>query len=279
MLRTWLFEFDGVSALTGIGLLCGSYLAAHRLTCVASWLRRRGHSGSGMQGARAARTARLLGSAGVVLACVSPVTALGAKGGGRPGDASRTAAAPPWDSAPPAENAPNSRAGGPSVDRPWESERHLLRATRGTPHRSAESSAPPWSGDGSSPPRPSRRTGAAADSQREARDDEAGARREDRGAHRGPDHESPVSVRGAHSPDKNDASGARTQEGIRRTWTVRGGDTLWDIAAHVLGTSDQARIARYWPAIHRANRATIGADPSLIFPGQSLRLPMEGLDQ
>jgi nucleoid-associated protein YgaU len=57
---------------------------------------------------------------------------------------------------------------------------------------------------------------------------------------------------------------------------VERGDTLWDIAAQVLATSDRARIARYWPELHRANRDVIGANPSLIFPGQILRLPPEG---
>jgi nucleoid-associated protein YgaU len=57
------------------------------------------------------------------------------------------------------------------------------------------------------------------------------------------------------------------------------GDTLWDIAAGVLGTDDAARIARYWPAIHRANRHTIGHDPSLIIPGMVLHLPVECTDR
>jgi nucleoid-associated protein YgaU len=55
---------------------------------------------------------------------------------------------------------------------------------------------------------------------------------------------------------------------------VSKGDTLWHIAGDVLGTDDVARIARYWPAIHRANRRVIGADPGLIFPGTLLRLPV-----
>lgn len=50
------------------------------------------------------------------------------------------------------------------------------------------------------------------------------------------------------------------------TYVVRGGDTLWDIAAHHLG--DGAR----WPEIYAANRDLI-ADPDLIYPGQELRIP------
>ncbi|MDQ3662989.1 MAG: LysM peptidoglycan-binding domain-containing protein [Actinomycetota bacterium] len=59
------------------------------------------------------------------------------------------------------------------------------------------------------------------------------------------------------------------------TYTVTSGDALWSIAARALGTEDPRRIARYWPRIHRLNRAVIGADPSLIYPGQVLRLPPE----
>jgi nucleoid-associated protein YgaU len=42
-----------------------------------------------------------------------------------------------------------------------------------------------------------------------------------------------------------------------------------------LGTTEARRIARYWPRIHRANRAVIGGDPNLIVPGQVLTLPPE----
>lgn len=59
-----------------------------------------------------------------------------------------------------------------------------------------------------------------------------------------------------------------------RTHTVAAGDTLWGIAARVLATDDPRRIARYWPKIHRANRAAV-PDPNLIRPGQVLRLPDE----
>lgn len=58
-----------------------------------------------------------------------------------------------------------------------------------------------------------------------------------------------------------------------RRYVVRSGDTLWDIAAEVLRTDNPRRIARYWPRIHRANRALIGSNPHLIRPGQVLELP------
>ena len=58
-------------------------------------------------------------------------------------------------------------------------------------------------------------------------------------------------------------------------WVVMPGDTLWDIAASHLHTTDDSRIARYWPLIHRENRDVVGSDPSLIRPGQVLELPPE----
>ena len=61
-----------------------------------------------------------------------------------------------------------------------------------------------------------------------------------------------------------------------RRYVVKSGDTLWGIAATVLRTNDQRRIARYWPLIHRENVALIGPNPNLIFPGQVLLLPTEG---
>lgn len=57
-------------------------------------------------------------------------------------------------------------------------------------------------------------------------------------------------------------------------YVVRGGDTLWDIAAADLGAgADDALVATHWRRIHELNRAVIGADPDLIHPGQRLRLP------
>jgi nucleoid-associated protein YgaU len=92
------------------------------------------------------------------------------------------------------------------------------------------------------------------------------------GRARGPAEHAADPPKGATKPD-------RTSElhppPIRTEWIVQPGDTLWDIAAQVLESQDQARIARYWPAIHRANRAVIGANPNLILPGQILKLPQE----
>ncbi|GAA4113308.1 hypothetical protein GCM10022215_10430 [Nocardioides fonticola] len=55
---------------------------------------------------------------------------------------------------------------------------------------------------------------------------------------------------------------------------VRPGESLWSIAADLLGPSaDDAAIAAAWPALYRANAAHIGADPDLLLPGTDLTLP------
>jgi nucleoid-associated protein YgaU len=58
-------------------------------------------------------------------------------------------------------------------------------------------------------------------------------------------------------------------------YTVKPGDTLWDIAAtHLQPTQrSSARINRSWRQIYRANRSAIGADPDLIHPGTGLDVP------
>ncbi|MEW2592989.1 transglycosylase family protein [Micromonospora aurantiaca] len=49
------------------------------------------------------------------------------------------------------------------------------------------------------------------------------------------------------------------------TYVVRRGDTLSEIAV-------AQRVDGGWRALHERNRAVVGDDPSLIFPGQQLRL-------
>lgn len=55
---------------------------------------------------------------------------------------------------------------------------------------------------------------------------------------------------------------------------VTAGDSLWSLAARSLppGASER-QIAAEWPRWYAANRALIGADPSLIRPGQHLHAP------
>jgi nucleoid-associated protein YgaU len=60
---------------------------------------------------------------------------------------------------------------------------------------------------------------------------------------------------------------------VHEKYVVRENDSLWTIAEDLLGADDVRAVARYWPRIHQANRATIGPDPSLIRPGQVLELP------
>lgn len=57
-------------------------------------------------------------------------------------------------------------------------------------------------------------------------------------------------------------------------YVVRRGDTLWDIARrHLPADAGPSRVARAWPRWYAANRGVIGADPSLIVPGQRLLVP------
>jgi nucleoid-associated protein YgaU len=60
----------------------------------------------------------------------------------------------------------------------------------------------------------------------------------------------------------------------RSSYQVRLGDSLWQIAAHLLGTgADDASVAAAWPELYVANRDAIGADPDVILPGTVLQVP------
>ncbi|WP_208749234.1 LysM peptidoglycan-binding domain-containing protein [Arthrobacter sp. PM3] len=68
----------------------------------------------------------------------------------------------------------------------------------------------------------------------------------------------------------------RTQDipGAGREVTVRPGDSLWSIAATVLGPlASDADIAREWPRLYATNRGVIGDNPHLLRPGLLLTLP------
>ncbi|MFJ9798499.1 transglycosylase family protein [Streptomyces sp. NPDC101145] len=60
---------------------------------------------------------------------------------------------------------------------------------------------------------------------------------------------------------------ARTGDGLAPdgTYTVQPGDNLWTIA-------DSHELPGGWTALYDANRETVGTDPDLILPGQSLDL-------
>jgi LysM domain len=66
-----------------------------------------------------------------------------------------------------------------------------------------------------------------------------------------------------------------------RSYTVKAGDTLWDIAGAHLPPSQRsaATIHRYWPQVYRANRQVVGADPDLIHPGTNLAVAPFRLDR
>ncbi len=131
--------------------------------------------------------------------------------------------------------------------------------------------APPWSEPtGFTPPRLLGRTGEVSTSPGDGvRPHEEPRRR----GHRPPDR--PAGRQSVVAHDGGDAGGSKRSRVAPERVQVKPGDSLWSIAADVLGTADPARIARYWPRIHRANRQVIGANPNLIFPGQILELPAE----
>lgn len=60
---------------------------------------------------------------------------------------------------------------------------------------------------------------------------------------------------------------ARPIGGALRTHRVVRGDTLWHIAARYLGNGGR------WPEIYNMNRAVVGGNPNLIFPGQIFKVP------
>ena len=70
---------------------------------------------------------------------------------------------------------------------------------------------------------------------------------------------------GAHRPQRS---------GPPETVLVRPGDCLWRLASELIGTgSPDTDVARTMQALYRANRAAIGPDPDLIFPGTRLKTP------
>lgn len=92
--------------------------------------------------------------------------------------------------------------------------------------------------------------------------------------------QSPAPHRGAHTSDAALRAHANYRSGdalaTGSTVTVRRGDSLWLICADLLPASaTQTDIAHAWPLLYQANRDIIGANPSLIYAGQQLELPVE----
>jgi len=70
------------------------------------------------------------------------------------------------------------------------------------------------------------------------------------------------------------AGRAHPHPSVRTAVVVRPGDCLWSVAARDLGRDATAtRVAAAWPLWWAANRASIGADPDLVIPGQRLLRP------
>ena len=83
-------------------------------------------------------------------------------------------------------------------------------------------------------------------------------------------------IAGLPLPDRavGPAHARPTDRPAATTVVVSPGDCLWTIAAADLPRdAGLAEITARWQAIYRVNRALIGADPSLVHPGQRLVLP------
>ncbi|MFI6288418.1 transglycosylase family protein [Streptomyces sp. NPDC051018] len=68
--------------------------------------------------------------------------------------------------------------------------------------------------------------------------------------------------------DQKQTGGTGAAEVPPLTYTVKPGDNLWAIA-------EEKKLEGGWPALYETNRETVGADPDLILPGQSLELGSE----
>ena len=84
-----------------------------------------------------------------------------------------------------------------------------------------------------------------------------------------PDVEEP-----APAPDEPAEDRAAGPSGSSTEHVVGPGDSLWSITATALGPgATDEQIVRAWPLVYETNAERIGADPSLIHPGDALELP------
>ncbi|MFF2846656.1 transglycosylase family protein [Streptomyces sp. NPDC058001] len=89
------------------------------------------------------------------------------------------------------------------------------------------------------------------------------------GRHRGDEADEGTEDAAASRADDSAGRHASRGEGERGaadgTYTVRPGDSLWGIA-------DSHDLKGGWSALYAGNKSTVGTDPDLILPGQSLEL-------
>ncbi len=57
------------------------------------------------------------------------------------------------------------------------------------------------------------------------------------------------------------------QDTATKTYTVKAGDTLSDIAESEMGD------AKRWPELYAANKEAVGDNPDMIHPGLELKIP------
>ena len=58
-----------------------------------------------------------------------------------------------------------------------------------------------------------------------------------------------------------------TKTSEKRTYTVKAGDTLSDIAQAEMGDANR------WPELYAANKEAVGPNPDMIHPGLKLEIP------
>ncbi|MGW4200843.1 transglycosylase family protein [Streptomyces sp. NPDC004726] len=136
---------------------------------------------------------------------------------------------------------------------------------RGEPAPDATGSATPPRPGTSTPAAPTSPATPAGPGDRDG-SREAGGDRASRG-----DSPARAETAGQEAASGQEASGQEASGGVGEaavspgTYTVRPGDNLWAIA-------EEQKLPGGWPALYETNRETVGADPDLILPGQSLDL-------
>lgn len=73
---------------------------------------------------------------------------------------------------------------------------------------------------------------------------------------------------GSARDNAGNPDGAVEADAAPGEYTVRPGDSLWAIA-------DEQKLSGGWAGLYEANQQTVGADPDLILPGQSLDLGLK----